>query len=363
MAATPKSPSIPARYVLKHAAGAGSFGGVDIYTDKFLKRDVAIKTVKATAGIAGHAQLENEILRLSAVRSKHVVELYDVIWDSSGKVAGMIMEYIAGASLDEFHKDPFDLAKYLRTIFQIARGLADIHEKQLVHRDIKLENMKVSKERVVKLFDFGLTTEHGKHVTSASMGTQVYRAPEMYSPPITVNQEVDTYAFGICCWTLVKEMKSLPKVLGEIPPQNSALAPSLKTILNLDPSLCAVLDACIKVDPAMRPSMTEVASAIEAELLRGQHSALLIYQGAPIELNATKKEAKLERKGIASAVVRYDGLRFTLHDPKGDIYVNNIRATSNVELTGACVITLGDAEMGAFRDFIEFDISHPEVVL
>jgi serine/threonine-protein kinase len=300
---------------------------------------------------------------LSAVRSKHVVELYDVVWDGTGKVAAMIMEYIDGQPLSAFHQQPYDQQLYLRTIYQIARGLADIHDKNLVHRDVKLDNMKTSKEGVVKLFDFGLTTEHGKHVTTASMGTQVYRAPEMYSPPITVNREVDTYAFGVCCWTLLKPMNQVPKVLGEIPPQHSSAVPSIGTAAPLEAGLCAVLDGCLSVSPVDRPEMKTIAAALEAELLRGQHTALLIYQGKAIELNAMNKQAKLDRKNVASAVVRYDGLKFVLASPKGAIYVNNVKATSDVELRGACVITLGGDELGAYRDFIEFDISHPEVVL
>jgi eukaryotic-like serine/threonine-protein kinase len=363
MAAAAKSPDIPARYTLKVAAGKGSFGGVDIYTDKFLSRDVAIKTVIAGGGTKAHDQLENEILRLSTVRSKHVVELYDVIWDVSGKVAGMIMEYIPGNTLSDFYSKGFDAQKYLRALYQIARGLADIHEADLVHRDIKLENMKASAEGLVKLFDFGLTSEEGA-VTTASMGTHVYRAPEMYSPPVAITKQLDTYAFGACCWTLALGLPNAPKVLGEIPPQHSASCPSVKTFFStLDTDVCQLLDSCLSVDRAKRPSMSDVAQALENELLCDQHSALLIYKGTPTEIHAKAREAKLEWKGVASGLLKYDGLRFVLTKVTGEFYINNMLITGDVVVKGACVITLGNPSRGAQRDFIEFDISHPEVVL
>ena len=307
MAAAPKSPDIPARYTLKAAAGKGSFGGVDIYTDKFLKRDVAIKTVIAGGGTEAHDQLENEILRLTTVRSKHVVELYDVIWDASGNAAGMIMEYIPGSTLNDFYLKGFDPQRYLRALYQIARGLADIHEAKLVHRDIKLDNMKSSAEGLIKLFDFGLTSEEGD-VTTASMGTHVYRAPEMYSPPVAITKQVDTYAFGACCWTLAIGLPNVPTVLGEIPPQHSAACPSVKTFFNaLDGDVCHQLDSCVSVDPSKRPSMSEVARALGDELLRDQHRALLIFKGTPTELHAKVREAKIEWKGVASALLKHDG--------------------------------------------------------
>jgi serine/threonine-protein kinase len=185
----------------------------------------------------------------------------------------------------------------------------------------------------------------------------------MYSPPVAVTKQVDTYAFGACCWTLAVGLPNVPKVLGEIPPQHSALCPSIQTLKALDAEICQLLDGCLSVYPTKRPSMSDVVQALEDELLRDQHSALLIYKGIPTELHAKAREAKLEWKGVASAVLKYDGLRFVLTKVSGEFYVNNMLVTGDSVLKGACVITLGNPSRGALRDFIEFDISHPEVVL
>jgi serine/threonine-protein kinase len=102
-----------------------------------------------------------------------------------------------------------------------------LQEKKVVNRDIKLSNMKISAEGLVKLFDFGLSSDDGSHVTATSRGTAVYRAPELYKTPALVSKPCDGYAFGICCWALLTN--SMPKVLVELPPQKSARAPSIRT--------------------------------------------------------------------------------------------------------------------------------------
>ena len=109
--------------------------------------------------------------------------------------------------------------------------------------------------------------------------------------------------------------------------------------------------------------MPEVAREIERELLRDQHRALLIWQRRPVEVNARGREGKINVPGVGSAVVRYDGLRFAICDIKGEVYVNNVLKTVDEELPHGCVITIGAPHRGLYRDFIEFDVSHPEVVL
>jgi eukaryotic-like serine/threonine-protein kinase len=66
---------------------------------------------------------------------------------------------------------------------------------------------------------------------------------------------------------------------------------------------------------------------------------------------------------IGSATIEYTGLAFILRQVSGDVFVNGTRAASNHTLPSSCVIALGAPALGAIREFVAFDISHPEVAL
>ncbi len=105
--------------------------------------------------------MDIEIKNLQSIRSKHVVEIYDLIKVPANNKVGLVQEYLPGADLVSLVPDAADpktfISKddYLKLIYQISSGLKDIHETGVIHRDIKLNNMKLSAENVVTIFDFG----------------------------------------------------------------------------------------------------------------------------------------------------------------------------------------------------------------
>ncbi len=147
--------------------------------DTYLDRIVMFKSMHDQAN---NNQLFNEIIALSAVRSRHVVEIYDVIKDKNGTVTGIIIELLTGRDYSNFHLEAQqNLMGYIRTLYQIATALSDLHKAGIVHRDLKLENFKDSSSNVLKLFDFGISSHDVNYITKVNKGTLIYAAPELFA--------------------------------------------------------------------------------------------------------------------------------------------------------------------------------------
>ena len=135
-----RTPVPPTRYQrTTKAPKAGAYGVVEVWHDQLLDRDVAIKWL---ASSDGEEQLLNEWKMLATADSSFVAEIYDLIFDRDGTLAGIVMEYIDGVDLSAYPvpKSQDDLVAALRTLYQYAHGLADIHAKDVVHRDVKPDN-------------------------------------------------------------------------------------------------------------------------------------------------------------------------------------------------------------------------------
>src|SRR4051812_34985031 len=112
--------NLPTRYQPTGKYFGGGQGVVSIWKDTSLSREVAVK-VLSTRGIGG--SLRQEAALLGAIKSKHVVELFEIGRDSSSGKEYMIMEYVAGADLIGY--SPPGVRDLLLTLFQIASGVND----------------------------------------------------------------------------------------------------------------------------------------------------------------------------------------------------------------------------------------------
>src|SRR5580700_6672658 len=100
-----------------------------VCTDTHLEREVVVKTLKPGADAK---RILDELSALEAIRSKHVVQIYDVIRDAKGNVVAIIEEYLPGKDLTEI-SIPKNSAEFLRLAYPIAEGIADIHAHKRVH--------------------------------------------------------------------------------------------------------------------------------------------------------------------------------------------------------------------------------------
>ncbi len=349
--------TLPPRYSA-HERRDGGQGYVFVCDDEYLERKVAIKVMKV---VSDAAVLRQEIAAVSDIRSRHVAEVYDVVHAKRSQMVGLVQEFVPGPSLEEYVKTSHD-SKLLQVAWQLASGIADIHSHRKIHRDIKPSNARFDDEGVLKILDFGMAmVDREDAETHRARGTLGFIAPEPYgSPPVPVTKAVDTYAFGVLCWYMATRGSLAPAML-ETPPGSHSVLPSFaESGASLPEDLIELLDGALSLKPGKRPSMRGIRDAIERHLLYGKHRAFIGRDNRVLERVGDSVVIKAGNDAIG---ISYDGLRFTISEIRGDVYVNNTPVTHGQDLPGSCVVTLGRRQMGYGREFVPIDMSHPGVVI
>lgn len=353
-------PFFPPRYSYSGKKFSGGQGDVYLCRDANLERDVAIKFVK---DIKDFSRLMDEINALQRVRSKNVIEIYDLLIYDGGVTVAVVDEYVDGDDLLTIisaHGRIADVSQLILYLFQIASGVADVHAEGIIHRDIKPNNMKMSVGGIIKIFDFGLAKLDGPAAATIGFkGTPGFAAPELFGTHVKIEKTVDVYAFGAtACYLAVGE---LPTEINAVPP-----APYVSSLASLRPDLpgdvAAIIDRCLAWNPADRPSMDDVRDLLARHILADRHQGLLAFGSLHWLVSQAKASVNVDLQ-IGSANITYTGFEFVLTPLSGDIYVNYAAVTEPTVLPGASVITFGGPHLERRRKFVTFDISHPEVML
>lgn len=336
--------------------------------DTFLRRVVLLKVMQDATN---NEQLQNEVKGLCKARSRHVVEVYDVITNQENEITGVVIERLRGRDFLEFHKETAGNPQlFVKILYQLACALRDLHAAGIIHRDLKLDNFKESAAGVVKLFDFGISSPDGGYKTKQNKGTLTYAAPELYLPGATITPEMDIYALGICAWALAHA--KFPMQLLERPPQTSSRAPSISTVLptadkqadGIHKEVLDILDACLDPEPKNRPSANQISSLLGKHLNRNKHRGLFVQGMTKVyELSAAHTFVSLKIGTLGRLNVTYDGLQFVIAEVEGEVSINNVQAVPGHVLHDACVLGFGAAALGSGRQWVSFFSSHPEVVL
>ena len=351
---------IPTRYEPLQRPMRGGMSHVYICKDTLLKRKVAIKFVD---DLEDERRLLDEISALQNVRSKHVVQIYDVFWDKNAPCYGIVLEYLEGPELSVDRVGQDFLARYISILYQVASGLSDLHDQGVIHRDIKRDNIREDASGIVKIFDFGLARFSGVNSeTKGFAGTFGYAAPELYPADAKFTSAVDVYAFGMLAWYLSGQdpPTSLVPLRKGNPPSFSSL------LVKLPAPICDLLDKTLEIEPSARPSISQIRGALEAYLLQGSHKGLLVTSNSVRTIDAGHSSVRLVLTDKSSGddwVIRihYNGFSFVVREVAGDVLVNNRLVSVGESLPKSCVITLGGN--GDKRAFATFDASNPEVVL
>jgi serine/threonine protein kinase len=324
-----------------------------IYDDKLLERPVAIKTLHA--GIDPRRLLD-EIETLGRLKSKNVVQVYDVFAERarSGTRVSLIQEYIDGDDLASFLGPHVSLKQVLILLYQLSSALADVHKTGITHRDVKPNNIKINKEGVLKLYDFGLARFETRQNTVGMVGTQGFMAPELCKGGyVNFTSAVDVFSFGVTAWCLFSESIDAPT-------DHSVASLELAEVA-VSPELSASLSLTLAEDFRKRPTMALLQGLLHRELTRDAHRATVITPTDVATLDVDQPSVSLSSDGLGRGAVSYDGYDFWIERESGDVFVNNIQVVERRRLVGSTLITLGSASAGANRVFIPFDVSHPEV--
>lgn len=147
------------RYRLEERVGAGGVGEVWRATDMTLARPVAVKLLRPE--LAQHdqdrARFRAEARLAASVVHPGIAQVYDYCEADQGGQPYLVMELVGGSSLEQLLRaGPIDPAFTMSVVMQAARGLVAAHAVGLVHRDVKPQNLLISRDGQVKITDFGI---------------------------------------------------------------------------------------------------------------------------------------------------------------------------------------------------------------
>jgi serine/threonine-protein kinase len=324
-----------------------------------LDRDVAIKWLTSQDG---EEQLLNEWRVLASAASRHVVEIYDLVFDHHGVLFGIVMEFVAGKTLGDIAVPTAreQSIAAVRLLYQFATGLADLHASNVVHRDVKPENVVIDATGRLKICDFGLSVP-ANTVTLRARGTMGYAAPELFSRPSLVTLKSDVYSFGAVCWKIFTG--GLPYVgRSGMPDATDFPVESIAKKVEMPARLAMAIDRCLAWNPGDRPEIVELARTLRNELTKGKHVASVSVAGGFAMMDAKTAKKKLTA-GVNSIQVRYDDYDFCVDGVSGEVYINNARASTGDLLTEGCLLTFGGANLGPQRAFAPFRQFTPEIVI
>jgi tetratricopeptide (TPR) repeat protein/TolB-like protein len=189
------------RLSLLERIGEGTSCEVYRAWDTALHRDVALKLLHDEGGHReAHARTLEEARRLARVRHAHVVQVYGA--EQHDDRVGLWMELVRGESLEQIVKarGPFGAREAALIGLDLCAALAAVHQAQLLHRDVKAQNvMRESGGRIV-LMDFGTGEELSG--TNRLVGTPLYLAPEIFSGS-KASVQSDLYSLGVLLFHLV----------------------------------------------------------------------------------------------------------------------------------------------------------------
>ena len=188
--------------------GEGGMAKVILANQKSLARQVAIKFMAGAAFPASEAseRFKREAQMLAKLDHPNVLKIYDLGVEDDQPF--LVLEYVRGETVrDRINRDgPIRSDEAARIALMVARGLAYAHDKSILHRDVKPENVLLSVEGGVKLLDFGLgkLLELSENISHGGviLGTPAYLAPEliMGNPP---SESSDLYTVGVLLYEML----------------------------------------------------------------------------------------------------------------------------------------------------------------
>ena len=246
------------RYLLKDKVGSGGMATVYRAQDQVLNRTVAVKIMLPQyAGDATFAaRFKQEAQAAAGLQSPYIVGVYD--WGRDGNTYFIVMEYLRGTDLKSGVRShgALDPKKVAQIGSQICGALSVAHKHEIIHRDIKPQNIMVLPDGNIKVMDFGIARAKNSHLTQDNnvLGTAHYVSPEQ-----TRGQDLgptsDIYSLGVVMYECATgrvpfdgddAISVALKQVNELPVPPSQVNPGV------DPALERIILKCMEKDAANR---------------------------------------------------------------------------------------------------------------
>ncbi|MCW2874847.1 serine/threonine-protein kinase [Actinacidiphila oryziradicis] len=260
---------VAGRYRLLSELGRGGMGVVWGALDEVLGREVAVKEVRAPAGLDEHgvrqlyARLEQEGRAAARVEHPNVITVYDVAMAEGSP--WIVMELVRGLTLSDVlsAEGPLEPRRAAQICGRVLAGLRAAHEKGVLHRDVKPGNVLIGDDGRVVLTDFGIATFEGSSAltrTGELVGSPEFLPPER-ALGRTPGPESDLWSLGVLLFVSVE---------GDSPFRRDTALSTMRAVVEEEPPvprrakpLVPVLEGLLRKDPARRLSGWEAQRILD----------------------------------------------------------------------------------------------------
>ncbi len=286
------------RYYIEQLLGAGGMANVYKGVDLQANRPIAVKVLKAE--FTNNADLvrrfKNEAKAISLLSHPNITKVYDV--SVSDELQYIVMEYIEGITLKEYMEyraRPLTYKETLHFIMQILAALQHAHDKGIVHRDVKPQNIMLLADGTIKVMDFGIarfSRSESHTITDKAIGSVHYISPEQARGNAT-DVRADIYSVGV----MMYEMLS-----GHLPFESDSpvsvaikqISEEARPLRELNPAvpeaLAAITARAMAKEPRERyPSAREMMADLE-EFKRNPNGVRPAYRAQPVQESPQDEE-------------------------------------------------------------------------
>jgi tRNA A-37 threonylcarbamoyl transferase component Bud32 len=285
------------RYEIRDRLGEGATAIVYSAWDRELKRPVALKVLKDTAGMSAIARerFHREARAAAGLGHPNVVTVYDA-GEKDGRLY-LVLELVEGRPLGQILQEGAQpIERLLKLVEKAARGMGAAHAKGIVHRDLKPANILVTADGEPKVADFGLahlvdsTTELTR--TGTALGTPLYMSPEQADGRARdISPRTDVYALGVLLYEIAT---------GRTPHVGESLMEIYGKIVREEPVMPR------RLNPRVSPDLeTIIAKALEKQTHRRYADAgelaedlRRLLDGEPISARPVRFPGRLWRKAV-----------------------------------------------------------------
>ncbi|XP_014648426.1 PREDICTED: serine/threonine-protein kinase Nek4 [Ceratotherium simum simum] len=292
-----------AAYCYLRAVGRGSYGEVTLVRHRRDGRQYVIKKLNLrNASSRERRAAEQEAQLLSQLKHPNIVT-YKESWEGGDGLLYIVMGFCEGGDLYRKLKEQkgqlLPESQVVEWFVQIAMALQYLHEKHILHRDLKTQNVFLTRTNIIKVGDLGIARVLENHCDMAStlIGTPYYMSPELFSNK-PYNYKSDVWALGCCVYEMAtlkhafnaKDMNSLVYriIEGKLPPMPKDYSPELAELIR----------TMLSKRPEERPS---VRSILRQPYIKRQISLFLEATKAKTSKNNIKN-GDCKSKAVATVV-------------------------------------------------------------
>ncbi|HUF30849.1 MAG TPA: serine/threonine-protein kinase [Gemmatimonadaceae bacterium] len=266
-------------YSVSQEIGGGGMSRVFLARDSSLDRDVVVKVLRTSLAAAVSAErFRREIMVSAGLQHPNIVPVLSA--GAIDSVPFFVMPYVRGESLRaRMERGPLSIRETISIMRDVARGLAMAHERRIIHRDIKPDNILLS-GGAASVTDFGVAkavsdsrrggdNPQGSTMTGVgiSLGTPAYMAPEQAAADPHLDHRADLYSLGIVAYEMLAGAppfhgRSAQAVLSAHLTERPK--PIRSRRYDVPGPLVALIESCLEKEPAQRPrTAAEIVRALE----------------------------------------------------------------------------------------------------